>query len=515
MDQQDLEDPRRSGAAIVARNGVVAWVRIVGVLIAKLMTTRLLLEAMGVEAFGVYFAAISVALLSGLLTSAMQITSLRAISLQVNGEDEMAELFSSLLGLHLLIALLIFSIGSTIGAWFINSTLGIPSHLVNAANFSFFCILLAMTIGALLAPYEAFLQSRESFAVFSYLEILREWLLVPTSYGLSFLKSGQLEVFAAITTGTSLATMLIGAWIAMRSYAVTRPRIKFFFNRKTFRSHGSLFSWNIAGSLSAAARNQGLPIIINVVGGPAANAAYVVGNQIAAALRNFATSLPNVLAPRIYSRTGQGDLDGMLGLAFTACKVSMLVAVAFSVPLIFEMPTVLRAWLGRADPIIVFVASLMLVNQLIDQTSAATGIAHMAIGRLARFYIVAGGISLLMLPAAYLVGRATGDFRDVLFVALGFTVVIAILRVSLLEAHLPGATRRWLSENVVPVLVASLAPISLALCIVIVSAPTFARLVINSAACGILILVSSYAIALTPVEQEKFREVLRLNNGGV
>jgi hypothetical protein len=180
--------------------------------------------------------------------------------------------------------------------------------------------------------------------------------------------------------------------------------------------------------------------------------------------------------------------------------------------LIFEMPMVLNAWLGRADPIIVFVASLMLVNQLIDQSSAATGIAHIAIGRLARFYVIAGGVSLLMLPAAYALGRATGDFRDILFVVVGFTVVVAILRALLLEADLPGATDRWLRENVAPVLVASLPPVALALCTVTILTPTFARLVFTATMCGILVLLASYAIALTPIEREKFRDVLRLTN---
>ncbi|TNF63929.1 MAG: hypothetical protein EP307_04225 [Rhodobacteraceae bacterium] len=502
-----------TGAARVTVNGIITWTRIVGVLIARLVTTRLLLEAMGIEGYGAYFAAVSVALLIGFLTAAMQSTSLRAIALETGGEAAQSRLFNALLGLHLLVALAILGIGASLGLWFVNAALSIPAEVSDAAAFAFLCILVATTFGAVLAPYEAFLQSRERFAVFAVLDLLGAWLMVPVSYWLTTLQTGRIETFALISAGAAMATALAGVAVALRDYPATRPRPRLLFDASVLRRHGAIFSWTLVGSLSAVARTQGLTIIVNVIGGPVASAAFAVGNQIAAAVGQFATSIRTVLAPRIYGREAQGDRDRMLGLAFTACKISTLVALALAVPLIVEMPAVLRLWLGQADTTILFVAIVLLINQVIDQTSAGTGIAHMATGRIARYQLVAGGVSLVMLPVAYWTGATTGDFRDALVVAVAFTALVAVVRVRLFDVHVGGATRRWLRETWAPVLAALLPPLAVALAIEASLPASVGRLVLVTGASGVVLLLSAYLLGLTSDEKTQVRAMFRRTPG--
>jgi O-antigen/teichoic acid export membrane protein len=499
----------RSGAARVAINGLIAWARVLGVLVAKLVTTRLLLEAMGIEGYGAYFAAISVALLVGFLTSAMQATSLRAIALDTGDDTAMSRLFSSLLGVHLLVALTIMAIGVTGGLWFVNNVLAIPAELSSAATFSYLCILVAMAFTAFLTPYEAFMQSRERFAIFAFLDVLQAWLLVPVSYYLTLLESGQLRIYAVVAAGMAIVTILVGVSISLRDYPMTRPRPRYFFDATAFRIHSSIFAWTMVGSLSAVGRNQGLAIIVNIVGGPVASAALAVGNQIPAVLRQFAGSLREVLAPRIYGREAYEDRDRMIGLSYTACKISMLTVVALSVPLIVEMPIVLQAWLGNADPVIVFVASVLLVNLVIDESSAGTGLAHMATGRVARYQIVAGGLSLLMLPVAYIIGRAMGDIRDVLLVTIAFTCLVALARVLLLETHMQRATLSWLRDTILRVFAVLLPTLGMALVIEALLPASLNRLALIATSSLALFCIAAYTLALTRFEKKKIRKVLR------
>ncbi|OWV39219.1 hypothetical protein [Mameliella alba] len=498
-----------SATARVAVNGLIIWLRIIGVLIAKMVATRLLLEAMGIEGYGAYFAATSIALLVGFLTSAMQATSVRAISLERTGEAAMSRLFSSLLGMHLLVGLAIMAIGATGGLWFVNAVLVIPEAMSDAAAFSFLCILMATAFGALLGPYEAFLQSRERFAIYASLDMLRAWLLVPVSYYLTQLEGGQLEIYAMISAGLSIVTIMVGVVIALRDYPATRPRLRDLFDATIWRPHASIFSWSLVGSLSAVARNQGLAVVVNTIGGPVASAAFAIGNQIPAAVRQFATSLRTVIAPRIYGREARGDRNLMVGLSFTACKVSMLVAVVLVVPLVVELPTILQTWLGQADSSIIFVCSLMLVNQVVEQSSAGTGLAHMAIGQLARLQIIAGGLSLLMLPVAYAVGYSTGEFRNVLLVAVGFTILVAIVRVKLLDKHVSRATLQWLRETILRVIAVLLPMLVLALAVHEFMEPSLYRLVLNFGATFLLFLIMAYTLGLTAFERDRVRELFR------
>lgn len=502
----------RSAIARVLINALITWTRILGVLSAKLMTTPLLLYAMGAEGYGSYFAAVSVALLVGFLTSAMQATSLRAIALASKGEEEMSRLFNSLLGLHLLVAVTIMVIGATGGLWFVRTVLIIPAELSTAATFSFLSILVATTFTAFLAPYEAFLQARERFGIFAFLEILRTWFLFLVSYFLTLLRDGQMETYAIFTAGATMTTMILAVVIAVRDYPMIRPRPKYMFRANAFRLHSAIFTWTIVGSLSAVARNQGLAILVNIIGGPTASAVFALGNQIPAALRQFVGSLRQVLAPRIYARKLQGGRGEMVDLSFTTCKISMLITVALAVPLFVEMPTVLQVWLGSVDLGIVFVVSALLLNLLIDESSAGTGIAHMATGQLARLQIIAGGLSLLMLPIAFLVANATSDFRSILLVAVCFTALVALTRVLLLETHLHGATVRWLRETVLRAVFVLLPTLAIALAAHTLITATLIRATMTFAASLSVFLVMGYKLGLTRFEREKVRMLFRLRS---
>lgn len=492
-----------SGTSRVLTNSALSWMRIIGVAAAKLITTRFLLSALGLESFGIFFSVASIALLSTFLTGAIQATSLRAISLEAPRGTDISEVFNGLLGLHILSASVMLVFGTIVGLWLINYVMIIPAVLLGSARYAFLCIISATILGNFFAAYEAFLQAKERFGVFAFIEMLSAWLLLPISIWLGQLDGDRIKVYATLVALLTIIGPLAGTLLTIRDYPATRPKPRLFFNRTFLREHGWIASWSLIGSAASVARTQGLTLLVNIIGGPTANAALAIANQIPGALRQFSDTIRVVLAPRIYGKEAHGERQQMLCHVFAACKISTLVTLIAAIPLMTELPMVLELWLGKSEREITYVCMLLLINLIVDQTSAGTGIAHMALGQVARFQLIAGGLSLLMLPIGYLLAQFSGRYIDLLFVLIAFTFLIVVTRVVLLWPQIANPVSMWGSETVWATAKAALPPSLLSLALVDLLPPSVSRLILTLALVTIASVASAYVFGLSQMERDK------------
>lgn len=510
MADRSSKNREKNGIRRFTTNSLYLWLRIAGTILATILTTRFLLVALGVEAFGVYAAVISVGLSFGFLTAALQASTLRAIAMMHKDDMQMTRLFNALIGLHFFIALILIILGLTLGAWMIDSIMVIPSNLLPSAHSALVLVVIASAGTTFLSPYEALLQARDRFGVYSMLDVLRAWALIPVALILDNYSGDRLLAYALASVLASLGVFVVGAVIVMHQYPLTRPRLRYFISIPVYRTQISLFSWTLLGSLAAVARHQGVPVIVNVVGGPIASAALSIANQVQGALRQMSTAIGAVLTPRIYRQQSFGGVEQMLGVALTACRLSALVVVGFGFPLVSEASTILRLWLGPGAPDAVQLITLLCAILLVDQTSAALGSAHMALGRIARNQLVGAILMIGFLPVGYLAGRSTGEPEAVIWVLLGFVLLNAVARALLLERGVPGATNRWILETVWPIMICS---ITVAFVIALagrVLPPSPFFMVATILVAGIAFLAVAFSFGLQPVE----RALLRAMVGG-
>lgn len=503
-----VENKIKSTVALVFLNGIIMWTRIIGVAVARLIATRLLLSALGLEEFGVFFAASSIALLSALLTGTLQATSLRAISLEGSAGADMHGVFNSLFGMHIVSGAVMLCFGGLLGLWLIKFVLVIPDHLLGSANIVFLCTLVTAVFGHLSAAYEAFLQAKDRFAVFAVLEILRNWLLVPVSLWLSYHDGDRLRTYAAIVSLLTTGGLVVGAVITIRRFPETRPDSRHFFNFQFVRQHGSIASWSLIGSAAAAARTQGLAILVNLIGGPTANAAFAIANQIPGALRQFSDAVRTILAPLIYAKSAAGKRVQLLRHVFVACKISTLVTLFGVIPLTTEHSAVLKFWLGDVKPFVDSITVMLLANLVIEQSSASVALAHMALGRVARYNLIGGGMLLALIPTAYLIGRASGNFTDIFLVLIASTVVVSIVVVALLQRQIGNVFGAWFRETIIPCGMAALPPLGFALVVARLLPPSVPRIFLTFLVTTIASLASFYFLGLREGERQELRGVI-------
>ncbi|WP_143594951.1 hypothetical protein [Thioclava sp. DLFJ4-1] len=489
------------------RNGAIAWGQIAGGLVARLLSTRFALAALGVEAMGAYLSALAMALIASIVTGALQSTTLRALSLAPLAERP--RLFNALIGLHLRVALGVAGIGAVLGPPALARLFDLPPALADQAQVAFFCVLAASVAAIALAPYEIALQVRERFGLFAALDLARAVALIPVAFLLGGQTTPPLAAFAALSAGLSLSVTLAGAWRVRKSLPETRLHLRWILNFRPSRGQTALLSWSVLGGLAASARAQGMVLLMAALGGPVASAAYGLGNQLPAALRQFAEATRQVLAPRIYADHAALGSDGSITGALVASRIAALIAFGAAIPMAVNAPALLSLWLGRSNPEMVLVVRLMLAALALDQLSAGLGLAFLARGRIAWMQGWGAALAVMSLPAAFLAGRASGEIGAALWVALAVTTAIAALRIMLLTRLSPGTATRWARETLIPVL-ASVLPVALGAALVQALLPEgAARLALSLGLCAALWLGVSWRLGLSAPERARLTALLR------
>jgi O-antigen/teichoic acid export membrane protein len=473
------------------------------------LSTRFAFQALGVDAFGVYTATAGLPLMLGFITGAMSVATQRMlVTGLIDTAMDRQRLFNACLGPHLTIALVLALVGETLGTMMLDHALRIPADMHEQARIVLHVNVAAMALGALLAPYEALLQARERFALFAGLEILRACTVLAGSYWLLDYSGDRLVGYAFVQTVAAAGVALLGAGLTARQWPEARLRPSLLVDRSELRRRWSLFSWTIFGSLAVTARNQGFAVLANVFFGPTASAAFGVGNQILGALRQLSTAVSQAVAPRIYKIEASGERSRMVETALLASKYSSLIAAILAVPLLLELNTVLLLWLGsvpdNAEIVVIILASAF----LLDQLSFSSGVAHLAIGHLARYQLVCGLIAISALPIGYVVGDFGGGISTILSILVATSGAVAVMRVVLLESYAPGVTMDWVLTTIAPSVLGFGTGLLAGYGVVGMAEPGLFRVVMTTAASTAALLAAICIAGLSPLEKRAFRALL-------
>ena len=298
---------------------------------ATVLSTRFALQALGVEAFGVYVATAGLPLMLTFFNGAMSATTQRLLAAGVDKEhSDRLRTFNASLGPHLAIALAIVLAGETFGVWMFENVLNMPEAQRQPARITLRITIAATAIGAFLAPYEALLRTRERFAPFAVLDVLRSVVILGGSWQLLNYSGDRLIAYSILRGGAATGTVVLGALYVVWQFPEGQIRLSQIFNRSDIRQRTGLISWTVFGALAAIVRNQGFVVLANAMFGPAASAALGVGNQLIGVLRQLSQAITHAFTPRIYQIEFAGERSRMVKVALIACKCSALVGMVLA-----------------------------------------------------------------------------------------------------------------------------------------------------------------------------------------
>lgn len=376
-------------------------------LVISLLTAGVVLRVLGVTDYGVYNVTGGVIGMFSFLNSSLSSATSRFFNFEMGkaNEQKLQSLFSSAFAMHFLLAIIIIIVAETIGLWLLNHKLVIPSESIIGAHFVFQASLLSMVIGLTQAPYGAALIAEEKMDVFAYFDIALVLLRLGVIYLLLVIPGNKLIVYSFLTT-----TVSIGMVFAYRIYCRNHfDYCKFslrLIDKSTVKGMLSFSGMDLYGNMSVVGRSQGINILCNMFFGPVVNAAVGISNSVQGAINGFATNATFAMKPQIIKSYSSGDYEYMTQLLFRGVKFSFLIILLMGLPIFFELPFILKIWLGNVPEYTVGICRLMLLFILFANMSSVLVTGVHATGDIKGPSFINGTMYLMVVPITYFAYKA-------------------------------------------------------------------------------------------------------------
>lgn len=281
-----------------------------------LYSSRVILGALGVSDYGIYNVVGGIVAMMSFLNSAMAGATQRYLSFDIGKGDinSLQKTFSATLSVHFLIAFIVFFLGETIGLWYINYKMVFPPERSIAVNIVFQFSLLTLFLDIIQVPYNALILARERMNVYAYVSILEAGLKLVVAFSLLWFGVDKLILYSILTFCLVFIIRNIYKYYCKRNFP--ESKYKFEYNKSYFVELISFSGWNLFGTMSLVAKNQGVNMILNLFFGTMINASYGIAMQVQGAVNQFVSNFQTALNPQIIQNYAGGNKEKSVSLMF-------------------------------------------------------------------------------------------------------------------------------------------------------------------------------------------------------
>lgn len=423
-----MSDTRR-----IAKNTLMLYFRQILIMLVSLYTVRVVLSVLGAEDYGIYNVVAGVVTMFGFLSGAMATASQRYFSYDLGkgNSEHLKTTFSVTFQIYVLLALVIVLLAETAGLWFVNHKLVIPAERMTAVNWIFQAAVVSFLLTLITTPYMACIIAHENMNVYAYVSIVEVALKLGIVFLLRVLPYDKLIVYGVLLAAVALINTSIYRFYCRKHYA--ECKVKFVKDRALFKEIVSYSGWNLFGAAVGVVKNQLVNIAINLFCGSAVNAARAVAMQITSAANSFSQNFSVAMNPNIIKLYAGDEKETFKRFTFKSMRLVYLLMLFLSLPLVFEMPGIIRLWLKNPPLHSVAFARLSLIDALICSISYPLGTAIQATGKIRAYQSVVGTVLLLNFPISYAALKAGMSPEWTFGIAIIISVVSLILRLIFMQ----------------------------------------------------------------------------------
>ncbi len=155
----------------ITKNSALLMVRTVLIMLVSLVTVRITLQVLGQEDYGIYSLVAGFVLFFGLLNISMERATSRFLLYEEGKGDELSTMrvFNVAVYAHASISLAILLLGETVGLWYVNTQLIIPTGKMAATNWVYQLALASTICHVMKVPYNASIVAYERMSFYAYL----------------------------------------------------------------------------------------------------------------------------------------------------------------------------------------------------------------------------------------------------------------------------------------------------------------------------------------------------------
>ena len=387
----------------IAKNTLMLYVRMLFSMLVSLYTSRVVLNTLGVEDYGIYNVVGGFVAMFSLISSSLSASVSRFLTFELGRGDmeRLKETFSTSLMIHLVLAGIVFILAESVGVWFLNTQMTIPSERLYAANWVFQASILSFMFALFSVPYNASITSHERMSAFAYIGILSVLLHLLIVLFIAYVpfQFDRLIVYSLLLVCVGMSLQCIYLWYCRKNFEECRFRLHF--NKAYWKKMGTFAGWNFLGNGAYLLNTQGVNILMNLFFGVGANAARGIAAQVDAAVQAFVGNFTTALNPQITKSYAAKDLDYMHMLICRGAKYSYFLMLFFALPLILETPQVLSIWLDVVPPHAILFVRLTLLSSLTVVIANSLVAAQSATGKIRKYQITVAICGFWVFPLSF------------------------------------------------------------------------------------------------------------------
>lgn len=344
----------------IAKNTVALYIRMAITMFISFFTTRITLEVLGVEDYGLNNLVSSVVALFSFLNGSMGTAVQRFYSVEIGRGEEgkLGRVFGSGLALHGIVAIVTALLMEIFAILFLHE-LNIPQERMFAAQVVFQISILSLILNIISVPYTALLRAREEFSKIAIADVLQSAGRLLVVYLLLQIDYDHLIALGALNFVITILYFVFMVYVA-RKYKECRHRICW--DKEIVKKIAKFISMLLVTVLASLFRDKGIIVLVNIFFGLAVNAAYAVAMQVMNIVSTFVMNFKQSVVPQIMISYGKKDFTRMNRLVNTGTKITFLLMLMITLPVIFEGEYILRLWLKEPPQYAYELVCLVLIN---------------------------------------------------------------------------------------------------------------------------------------------------------
>ena len=283
----------------IAKNTFYLYIRMIVIMLVQLYTSRVILQTLGVEDYGIYnivaATVVSLSFITGPLSAATQ----RFLNFELGKKNNqrIKDIFSTSLLVYVLLSIIIIAIAETLGLWFLNSKMEIPTNRLHAANWVFQCSILTFVINILNIPFNSAIIAYEKMSFFAYVSIFEAIARLGSVFVLLFYRGDKLILYSILIVCVTLSVTTIYKIYCNKH--LQDIKINFIKDKCLLKQLLSFSGWSLFGSIASMSADQGLNLLLNLFWGVTVNAAMGISAQVSAAINQFVTNFQTAFRPQL------------------------------------------------------------------------------------------------------------------------------------------------------------------------------------------------------------------------
>lgn len=417
----------------IAKNSLVLYIRTLVMMFISLYTGRVVLEVLGFEDFGIYNAVGGIVTMLSFLNASMIGATQRFLTFELGrgNQVEFNRVFSTSIIIHTIIALIVLLLGETIGLWFFQTQMNIPTGRMYAAMWVYQFSIFTYIVSIMSVPYYAVVVAHERMKAFAYFSIIDAVLKLGILYFIVYLNKDRLILYAVLMFAIQLFIRLLYTVYCKKNFK--EISFHWYYNKYLLKKMLSFAGWTISGGISYSAYNQGIVVLLNVFFGPLINAAKGIAVQVQNAALSLCRNVQLALNPQITKSYVIGDLAYMYKLILASSRYSFFLLLLLTLPILFETEFILNLWLKNIPDYTVSFVRLTTVVVLLEVLADPLIKSAHATGKIKKFQIWENSIMLLILPISYfgLKLGAKPEFVFIVYIVMAsFTQLVRVCIVS-------------------------------------------------------------------------------------